>query len=124
MTAYPSVDTRGRKREPRREELEAKWREVANERGIAKQKSRKVGVRNPEPTPALEIAWRAIGQLEERASVFPVHSAPALALAHSPGVQSWARPFRVGGTHARPRDRPWLPDPAMVPRPLPRGRGR
>ena len=83
-----ALRTRQRKREPRREELEARWREVANERGIAKQKSRKVGVRNPEPTPALEIAWRAIGQLEERASVFPVHSALALALAHSPGVHT------------------------------------
>ena len=83
-----ALRTRKRKREPRREELEARWREVARERGIAKQRSRKVGVRNPEPTPALEIAWRAIGQLEERASVFPVRSALALALAHSPGVHT------------------------------------
>ena len=228
-----ALRTRKRKREPRREELEALWREVARERGIAKRKSRKVGVRNPEPTPALEIAWRAVGQLEERASVFPVRSALALALAHSPGVhtletlegafaelvrdrhlipairrgvgEAWTTaravhsereviermkagvgaaeplvpgpikeqalegltegqreaarlilesgdrtvgvqgyagtgktvmlrrvaalakgrrvvglaPFGVGGAHARPRDRSWLPDPAMVPRPLP-----
>ena len=83
-----ALRTRKRKREPQREELEAIWREVARERGIAKRRSRKVGVRNPEPTPALEIAWRAIGQLEERASVFPVRSALALALSHSPGVHT------------------------------------
>ena len=80
--------TRKRKNEPRREELEALWLEVARERGIAKQKSRKVGVRSPEPATALEIAWRAIGQLEERASVFPVRDALALALAHSPGIHT------------------------------------
>ena len=83
-----ALRTRKRKREPRREELEARWREVARERGIVKQRSRKVGVRNPEPTPALEIAWRVIGQLEERSSVFPVRSALALALSHSPGVHT------------------------------------
>ena len=83
-----ALRTRKRKREPRRKELEALWRDVARERGLAKQRRRKVGVRSPEPMPALEIAWRAVGQLEERASVFPVHNALALALAHSPGVHT------------------------------------
>ena len=54
----------------------------------AKQRSRMIGVRNSEPTPALEIAWRAVGQLKERASVFPVHSSLALALSHSPGIHT------------------------------------
>ena len=57
--------------------------EFARERGLAKQKRRTVGVRNPEPATALEIAWRAVAQMEERASVFPKRE--ALALAHSPG---------------------------------------
>ena len=81
-----TLATRARKREPRREELETLWLEFARGRGIAKQRSRKVGERSPEPATALEIAWRVVAQLEERASVFAVHEAVALALAHSPGV--------------------------------------
>ena len=80
-----TLATRKRKREPCRETLEALWTRFAAERGLAKEKRRNVGVRNPEPPSALEIAWRAIAQLEERASVFPRREALALALAHSPG---------------------------------------
>ena len=80
-----TLATRKRKQEPCREALEALWTRFAAERGLAKQKRRTVGVRNPEPPSALEIAWRAIAQLEERASVFPRREALALALAHSPG---------------------------------------
>ena len=80
-----TLATRKRKQEPCREALEALWTRFAAERGLAKQKRRTVGVRNPEPPTALEIAWRAVAQLEERASVFPRREALALALAHSPG---------------------------------------
>ena len=80
-----TLATRKRKREPRREALQALWAKLAAERGLAKRKRRTVGVRNPQPPSALEIAWRAIAQLEERASVFPRREALALALAHSPG---------------------------------------
>ena len=81
-----TLATRKRKRESRREALEALWTEYARERGVTKQERRTVGVRTPEPATALEIAWRVIGQMEERASVFPQREALALALAHSPGV--------------------------------------
>ena len=81
-----TLATRKRKREPRREALEALWTEYARERGLAKQKRRTVGVRTPEPPTALDIVWRVIGQMEERASVFPQREALALALAHSPGL--------------------------------------
>ncbi len=81
-----TLATRARKNEPRRAELEALWRSFAEERGIGKQPRRKVGLRNPEPPTALEIAWRVLEQLEERASVFPAREALALALAHSPGL--------------------------------------
>ena len=80
-----TLATRKRKQEPCREALEALWTRFAAERGLAKRKRRTVGVRTPEPPSALEIAWRAIAQLEERASVFPRREALALALAHSPG---------------------------------------
>ena len=80
-----TLATRKRKREPCREALQAMWSRFAAERGLAKEKRRTVGVRNPEPPTPLEIAWRAIAQLEERASVFPRREALALALAHSPG---------------------------------------
>ena len=80
-----TLATRKRKREPCREALQAMWSRFAAERGLAKETRRTVGVRNPKPPSALEIAWRAIAQLEERASVFPRREALALALAHSPG---------------------------------------
>ena len=80
-----TLATRKRKQEPRREALQALWTKFAAERGLAKLKRRTVGVRNPEPATALEIAWRAVAQMEERASVFPRREALALALAHSPG---------------------------------------
>ena len=81
-----NLATRKRKQEPRREALQALWTGFAHERGLAKEKRRTVGVRNPEPATALEIAWRAVAQMEERASVFPRREALALALAHSPGL--------------------------------------
>ena len=81
-----TLATRARKNEPRRAELEALWQAFAKDRGLAKRTSRKIGVRHPEPPTALEIAWRVLAQLEERASVFPVREALALALAHTPGL--------------------------------------
>ncbi len=81
-----TLATRARKNEPRRAELEALWRDFAEEHGLAKRTLRKIGVRRPEPPTALEIAWRALEQLEERASVFPARDALALALAHTPGL--------------------------------------
>ena len=81
-----NLATRKRKQEPRREALQALWTGFAREQGLAKEKRRTVGVRNPEPATALEIAWRAVAQMEERASVFPKREALALALAHSPGL--------------------------------------
>ena len=81
-----TLATRARKNEPRRAELEALWRDFAEERGLAKRTLRKIGVRRPEPPTAEEIAWRVLEQLEERASVFPAGEALALALAHSPGL--------------------------------------
>ena len=81
-----TLATRARKNEPRRAELEALWRDFAEERGLAKRTLRKIGVRHAKPPMALEIAWRALEQLEERASVFPAREALALALAHAPGL--------------------------------------
>ena len=81
-----TLATRARKNEPRRAELEAMWRAFAEEKGIRKEPRRNVGIRNPEPPTALEIAWRVLGHLEERASVFPAGEALALALAHTPGL--------------------------------------
>ncbi|MDE0460660.1 MAG: relaxase domain-containing protein, partial [Chromatiales bacterium] len=81
-----TLATRARKNEPRRAELEALWRDFAEERGLAKRTLRKIGLRHAEPPMALEIAWRALEQLEERASVFPAREALALALAHTPGL--------------------------------------
>ncbi len=81
-----TLATRARKNEPHRAELEALWRDFAEERGLAKRTLRKIGVRHAAPPTALEIAWRALEQLEERASVFPARDALALALAHSPGL--------------------------------------
>ena len=81
-----TLATRARKNEPRRAELEALWRDFAEERGFAKRTLRKIGARHPEPPTALEIAWRVLEQLEERASVFPEREALALALAHRPGL--------------------------------------
>ncbi len=81
-----TLATRARKNEPRRAELEALWRAFAEENGLAKRTLRKIGVRHAAPPTALEIAWRALEQLEERASVFPARDALALALAHSPGL--------------------------------------
>ena len=81
-----TLATRVRKNEPRRTELEALWRDFAEEHGLAKRTLRKIGVRRPAPPTALEIAWQALAQLEERASVFPARDALALALAHSPGL--------------------------------------
>ena len=81
-----TLATRARKNEPHRAELEALWRDFAEERGLAKRTLRKIGVRHAKPPTALEIAWRALEQLEERASVFPARDALALALAHSPGL--------------------------------------
>ena len=81
-----TLATRARKNEPRRAELEALWRDFADEHGLARQMRRKVGLRNPEPPTAVEIAWRVLEQLEERASVFPAREALGLALAHSPGL--------------------------------------
>ncbi len=81
-----TLATRARKNEPRRAELEALWRDFAEERGLAKRTLRRIGVRHAAPPTALEIAWRALEQLEERASVFPARDAVALALAHSPGL--------------------------------------
>ena len=81
-----TLATRARKNEPRRAELEALWQAFAEERGVRKQPRRRVGQRNPEPPTAVEIAWRVLEQLEERASVFPARDALALALAHSPGL--------------------------------------
>ena len=64
-------------------------------------------MRRPEPPTALEIAWRALEQLEERASVFPVREALALALAHSPGLY---RMDEIEGAFAElQRDRHLLP---------------
>ncbi len=81
-----TLATRARKNEPRRAELETLWQAFAEEHGLAKRTLRKIGVRRPAPPTALEIAWRALEELEERASVFPVRDALALALAHSPGL--------------------------------------
>ena len=81
-----TLATRARKNEPRRAELEALWRDFAEERGLAKRTLRKIGARRPEPPTALEIAWRVLEQLEERASVFPAREALALSLAHTPGL--------------------------------------
>ena len=85
-----TLATRRRKREPRRAELEALWSAFARERGLAKENHRRrIGVRAPEPLSALEIAWRAVAQAEERAAVFPRERALAAALAHSPGVHDF-----------------------------------
>ena len=81
-----TLATRARKNEPRRSELEALWRDFAGERGLAKRTLRKIGVRHAAAPTALEIAWRVLEQLEERASVFPAREALALALAHRPGL--------------------------------------
>ena len=81
-----TLATRARKNEPRRSELEALWRDFAEEHGLAKRTLRKIGVRHAVPPTALEIAWRVLEQLEERASVFPEREALALALAHRPGL--------------------------------------
>ena len=81
-----TLATRARKNEPRRSELEALWRDFAEERGLAKRTLRKIGVRHAAAPTALEIAWRVLEQLEERASVFPAREALALALAHRPGL--------------------------------------
>ena len=102
-----TLATRKRKREPCREALQAMWSRFAAERGLAKEKRRTVGVRNPEPPSALEIAWRAIAQLEERASVFPRREALALALAHSPGQYDLATIERAFA--ALERDKHLLP---------------
>ena len=85
-----TLATRRAKREPRRAALEALWGAFARERGIAKANHRRrpVGRRAPEPLSALEIAWRAVAQAEERASVFPRRDALAAALAYSPGVHT------------------------------------
>ena len=102
-----TLATRARKNEPRRAELEALWRDFADEHGLAKRTLRKIGVRRPEPPTALEIAWRALEQLEERASVFPAREALALALAHSPGLY---RLEEIEGAFAElRRDRHLLP---------------
>ena len=102
-----TLATRARKNEPRRSELEALWRDFAEERGLAKRTLRKIGARHPEPPTALEIAWRVLEQLEERASVFPAREALALALAHRPGL------YRLeeieGAFAALQRDRHLLP---------------
>ena len=102
-----TLATRARKNEPRRAELEALWRSFADEHGLAKRTLRKIGVRRLEPPTALEIARRALEQLEERASVFPAREAVALALAHSPGL------YRLeeieGAFAALRRDRHLLP---------------
>ena len=85
-----TLATRRAKREPRRAELEALWAAFAQARGIAKENHRRrVGVRAPEPPSALEIAWQAVAQAEERASVFPREHALASGLAHSPGVHDF-----------------------------------
>ena len=102
-----TLATRRRKNEPCREALEALWTRFAAERGLAKEKRRTVGVRSPEPPTALEIAWRAIAQLEERASVFPRREALALALAHSPGQYDLAA--IEGAFAALERDRHLIP---------------
>ena len=102
-----TLATRARKNEPRRAELEALWRDFAEERGLAKRTLRKIGVRRPEPPTALEIAWRVLEQLEERASVFPAREALALALAHTPGLY---RLEEIEGAFAElQRDRHLLP---------------
>ncbi len=72
-----TLATRARKNEPHRAALEALWRDFAEERGLAKRTLRKIGVRRPPPPTAEEIAWRALEQLEERASVFPARDALA-----------------------------------------------
>ena len=85
-----TLATRKRKREPHREELAALWREhpaaVAHPRDRRAARPRKGSRRVEAAVPsALEVAWRAAEQLEERVSVFPAHQLAALALAHSPG---------------------------------------
>ena len=102
-----TLATRKRKQEPCREALQAMWSRFAAERGLAKETRRTVGVRNPKPPSALEIAWRAIAQLEERASVFPRREALALALAHSPGQYDLATIERAFA--ALERDKHLLP---------------
>ena len=102
-----TLATRARKNEPRRAELEALWRDFAKERGLAKRTLRKIGVRHAAAPTALEIAWRVLEQLEERASVFPAREALALALAHRPGLY---RLEEIEGAFAElQRDRHLLP---------------
>ena len=102
-----TLATRARKNKPHRAELEALWQAFAEEHGLAKRTLRKIGARRPEPPTALEIARRALEQLEERASVFPVREALALSLSHSPGF------YRLeeieGAFAALQRDRHLLP---------------
>ena len=84
-----ALATRGRKREPHREELAALWRERAEGFGIPLDRPppayrRKRGIAPPDRT-ALEIAWSAAEHVEERNTVFPASELRALALGHSPG---------------------------------------
>ena len=80
-----TLATRRRKAEPRREELEALWRQRARDLGIPTGGQRK----RPGPTKsgpsALEIVSLAAERLEERTSVFAASELTALVLAHSPG---------------------------------------
>ncbi len=84
-----ALATRGRKREPHREELSALWRERAEGFGIDPDRPvpayrRKRGIAPPELT-ALEVVWSAAEHVEERNTVFPASELRALALGHSPG---------------------------------------
>ena len=80
-----TLATRRRKAEPRREELEALWRQRARDLGIATGGWRKRPGRTRIGPSALEIVSRAAEHLEERTSVFAANELTALALAHSPG---------------------------------------
>ena len=80
-----TLATRRRKAEPRREELEALWRQRARDLGIATGGRRKRPGRTGSGPSALEIVSRAAERLEERSSVLAASELTALALAHSPG---------------------------------------
>ncbi len=80
-----TLATRRRKAEPRREELEALWRQRARDLGIATGGRRQRPGRTGSGPSALEIVSRAAERLEERSSVLAASELTALALAHSPG---------------------------------------
>ena len=88
--------TRARKEEPSRKALLERWRAQAAALGLAivapGKRKRRPRARVPsDPGSALsvlEIVWRAVEHVEERATVFAASEVRAVALGHAPGVHA------------------------------------